>query len=193
MKTSVITICAVIGSVTFIGTVLGSLVDVSLEPSAKTVHVGDPFTLELWLRSDPQGQATDGADVILQWDPEYVRLDGKTEDGPYDWMMTFFSDIGDSDRQTMLTLFAQLGEDSPVTALHAITLNFTALAVAESTLVSIPASVPGAPPTCVSWQGEDITGTLSGADIAIVPEPASLALLGLGVTAAAALLRRRRQ
>jgi len=171
------------------GVAQAALVDLSLEPSTSTVNVGDPFSLEFWMRSDPTGQSNDGADVQLQWDPLYVRLDGLVEDGDYDWMMAFFNDPFD-DGDVCFTLFAELGGDSPQTDLHAVTLNFTALAVTDSTLVTIPATRPGSMPTCVAWQGEDITGTLTGADIQIIPEPASLSLLVLG---GLAVIRRRRR
>ena len=182
------TIVAVAAMLLVAGAAQAALVDLSLEPSTSTVNVGDPFSLEFWMRSDPTGQSNDGADVQLQWDPLYVRLDGLVEDGDYDWMMAFFNDPYD-DGNVCFTLFAELGGDSPETDLHAVTLNFTALAVTDSTLVTIPATRSGSMPTCVAWEGEDITGTLTGADIQIVPEPCTMALLALG---GLALLRRKR-
>jgi hypothetical protein len=169
-----------------------TLVNLSLEPITNTVNVGDSFSLELWMRSDPTGQSNDGADVMLMWDPSYVRLDGLVEDGDYDWMMAFFNDAID-DGDAFFTLFAELGGASPQTDLHAVSLTFTALApTASSTSILIPEEIEfnGNPWfTVVAWEGEDITGELSGADITIVPEPATVCLLGLG---ALSLLRRRR-
>jgi hypothetical protein len=184
-------VCAVVA-----GVILGlsplaqaTSVDLSLEPSTLTVNVGDSFLLELWMRSDPTGQSMDGADVYLVWDSSYVRLDGLVEDGDYDWMTVFFNDpIDDGDAE--LTLFAPFEGDRPQTDLHAVSLQFTALALTASTPISIEAQSPEGFSTAVAYEGEDITGSLSGTDLTIVPEPATLSVLALG--GLALLLRRRK-
>ena len=180
-----------------------ALVNLSLEPSTSTVSVGDPFSLELWMRSSPTGQSLDGADVNLQWNPLYVRFDGFVENGDYDWMTVFYTneskpgfDPTFSDGTAEFTLFAQLPRPSPPTPytdLHALTLNFTALAATDSTSLTIPSSLPGNLPTCVAWQGDDITGTLTGADIEIVPvpEPSSIIALAGGLIPLLAMKRRK--
>ena len=169
-----------------------AVVNLSLEPSTSMVNVGDPFSLEFWMRSSPTGQGLDGADVNLQWNPLYVRLEGLVEDGDYDWMMAFFSDSDFSDGTAGFTLFGQFSL-TPYTDLHAVTLNFTALAATDSTSLTIPSSLPGNLPTCVAWQGEDITGTLTGADIEIVPvpEPSSIIALAGGLIPLLAMRRRK--
>ena len=61
-------------------------VNVSLEPSTKTVLVGDTFDLQLWFRSSPTGVIVHHLDDLgLHWDPAYVEFNGpaSTADGAY--------------------------------------------------------------------------------------------------------------
>lgn len=169
-----------------------TLVNLSLEPSTKTVSVGQAFSMEVWMRLNPPGEGLDlcGMDMDLQWDKTYVRLDGVTVTAS---CSANFSESDFSDGDAILTVVFNDYPNTTYTDQHPATLHFTALAVTESTLLTIPSSLGHNIPTCVASYGEpwDVTGTLTGADITIVPEPSTIALLGLGGLALLILRSRR--
>lgn len=139
-------------------------VNVSLEPSTKTVLVGDTFDLQLWFRSSPTGVIVHELnDLGLHWDPAYVSFNGpaSTADGayPYSQAMSFFGGepsipmywdavpanytYTDGDAELMLApqfhwLYPGLG--LPTTDQHQLTLTFTTLAMTDSTSISLTTS-----------------------------------------------------
>jgi hypothetical protein len=136
-------------------------VNVSLEPSTKTVLVNDTFELKLWLKSsDGTTIVFDDAHLLLEWDPMYVSFSGSasTADGDYDWTaaMSFMGivqpmyqfegsggfnetyDDGDA-KINLYPFFAPFkGMVLPQTDLNALTLTFTALDyIVDSTVIAI--------------------------------------------------------
>ena len=196
MKRSIIAVLGVMAVVAVMmatsGNTEAALVNVSLEPSTKTVGVGQAFSVEVWMRLNPPGESLDlcGMDMDLQWDNTYVRLDGVTVTAS---CSANFSESDFSDGDAILTVVFNDYPNTTNTDQHPANLNFTALAVTESTLLTIPSSLSHGIPTSVASYGEpwDVTGTLTGADVEITPEPATLSLLALG--GVGMLLRRRRK
>jgi|GEM_PF-3169574 len=182
-----ITIFAVLTIILAAGSeVQATLTDISLEPSSSTVAVGDPFNLQVWLRSDPTGQEFDCFDMVFEWDDTYVRLDGVTEDGPYNWMEVFFPvKLPD---YAVLTCFAPFLLPSPETNLHAATLNFTALSVTNLTSINILDKSEG---TGIYFVGANLLQDRYGADVTIVPVPGAILLGGIGIGLVGWLKRRR--
>ncbi len=96
------------------------------------------------------------------------------EDGSGDYISAFMSDTG-----------------VPIPASGALDSNSTGILYAPSigTLAGVTASAGTWSLTAQDWAGADV-GTIDRIRVTTVPEPASMAVLGLG---AAALLRRRRK
>jgi hypothetical protein len=213
-----ITICLVAGlMLAATSAAQAAVVNVSLEPSTDTVVVGNPFDLDLWLRSsDGSPLVMSDIHLLLTWDPVYVGFNGSasTADGDYDWttamsyppmdpipMYLWEGSSGENETYTDGDAWIQLtngfvwlhpGMSDPQTDLKALTLTFTALAETNSsTLIDIqPCEDHGLNSGIIEQPtGNPIGGIGIGSNVTIVPEPATIALFGLG---ALSLLRKRR-
>jgi hypothetical protein len=148
-------------------------VNVSLEPSTKTVLVGDTFDLKLWLRSDTPDVVMHDIELLLYWDHAYVSFDGSfsTTDGDYDWTeamsyepfpgyiitQPMYPHEGTAyetenktydDGDAWISLYPNFSQSQsppmskPQTDLNALTLTFTALAVTDSTVITVAPDLP---------------------------------------------------
>ncbi len=183
-------------------------VDLGFMPEDQTVNVGDTVDIQLIAYSDDDTLQSIGAmGVILNWDPNVLELVGNIDDeeAPYEWLSSGFPDdsVFDGlnetweDGDAMYQALAQFAPDPPAFAspqgLHVTLFRFTALAPADLTTITIPDAMGQYSVTRVFHgfkPGLEVTGELGVAELTIVPEPVSLALLALG---SVALLRRRRR
>lgn len=144
-----------------------SIVVLSVEPPTGTsVEVGESFDLEVWARFSVEGHSWNFADIVFQWDPTYLQLDGGTSFPGHQINATW--DDGDAAIAYGGGLFT---ED-----ICMVTLNFTALASTSSTTFNIvrnATAFPSNPSTMViePYTWKDLSGTYYGADIEIVPPP----------------------
>lgn len=204
MKKSLI-FCAVLMMFAVSAVAQAPPVNVSLEPSTKTVLVGETFELELYLRSDTSDVVMHDIELLLYWEPACVSFAGSdsTADGDYDWTTAMSGPIpdmdfpmyphegtagenetyGDGDAWLMLYPgFIWLHEMSnPQTNLHAVTLTFTALAVTDSTPITVAPDLPtGIQAEWYNWEWNEWTeewywrtyvsecsGTMTGATVKI--------------------------
>lgn len=179
-------------------------VSLDWNPTASITSTGNIVSVSLYATADSSPQLISSIDMILNWDPAFLQLQGVTNDGPYVWGSSMFpNDVGLdgvnntwTDGSAFYRAFGQLG--SPATAttgpgLKVTTFKFLALAETPSTLVSIPAHFGSFTHTRVQ------DGTMAGlfvqtpppwgsVKISIIPEPATLVLLGGAIAAG---LRRR--
>jgi hypothetical protein len=185
-------------------------VDVSLEPSTGTVvNPGQTFQLQLWLRSDTPDVVMHDIELLLYWDHAYVSFAGSasTADGDYDWTTAMSyppyppmnlpmyphegtsgenQTYGDGDAYIMLYPghTSYHGMLKPQTDLRAVTLTFTALALTDSTSITVAPDLPTG--IMAEWYnyeekpwapGEwywrtyvsECSGTMTGATVKIVP------------------------
>ena len=133
-------------------------VNVSLEPSTKTVLVGDTFELQLWFRSSTTGVVVHHFDDLgLHWDPAVVSFNGpaSTADGAYAYSTamcfapgvmckpmywdavaanTTYTD-GDAELQLDPLFYWAHDMSRPTTDQHQLTFTFEALAMTDSTSI----------------------------------------------------------
>ncbi len=202
------------GGVAIAGLVLAAMagrtsaaVSLDWNPNASITSTGNIVSVSLYAVSDSNptpNQLISSIDMIVNWDPAFLQLLGVTNDGPYVWGSSMFpNDAGLdgvnntwTDGSAFYRAFGQLG--SPATAtpgpgLKVTTFNFLALAETPSTIVTIPANYGSFTRTRVQ------DGTTAGlfvqtappwgtVKLSIIPEPATLVLLGGAIAAG---LRRR--
>ena len=183
-------------------------VDLEWRPPSQTVGVGDIVELGLYAVSDSAfDHVISSLTVILSWEPQYLRLLDRDNNGPYDWLFSGFPhDSGlDSDHLNDTwtdgdAFLAALGDVAPdplpiatTEGLLVTTILFRALAVTPSTQVYILPDVGGMSASQV-FDGITpstlVTGDLGKATVKIVPEPATLTLLLLGAALACRTRRR---
>jgi len=176
MMKRVVSICA---AILIVGcSAQAVLVDLDISPGSTTVNSGDAVVLNLWGNSDPTGQAIKGISLQLQWDPaclsfaSYVdRVDGTTGGGFLWWDAILLNQAAGT-----ATIDGAVMMGSVQTNVNIYTLNFTALAPTGGalTVVTVNGSIVR------DLSNADIAGQLGSAEVNIVPEPMTLALLGLG-------------
>lgn len=179
-----------------------ALVNLEWRPSQQVVSPGDTVRIGLYAVSDSAlEQPISALDVIVNWDPTY--LSNLSLGDPQDWWLTdgFFTDASDGinintqDGTVMYTAWANFG--GPVVVgpqgLLCVEFLFRAAAPTNQTNVGIAATYGLHSATSVfhgTIPNYDIKGTLGSASVSIVPEPASVTIVVLGI--AGLVLRRRR-
>ncbi len=196
-----VTSLVLIGVIGLSGTA-GALVDLQWRPAQQTVNVGEPVVIGLYAVSDSsEDQLISAMDVIVRWDPAF--LSGVSLGDPQPAWLTdgFFGSAPDeinqdlADGDVMYTAWANFGGSAAATpqGLLCVEFEFTALAPVESTTVYIDTAFGSSAETKVfdgTVPNHDIKGTLGTAQVTVVPEPASLSALMLGV--AGMWIRKRR-
>ncbi len=178
-------------------------IDLQWRPITQTVNVGDPVGVGLFACSDnAQNQGFSSVQVIMEWDPGFLRLTGNDDAGAVDWMGGSSFIPGDSfgineadppaDGDGMwvgMVTFQQERWATPAGTLLT-TITFDALAETPGTLVGMLAdsSTHPHPPhpigltKMLNLQSQDVLGSFGAyATVIIVPEPACLALCALGL------------
>ncbi len=191
----VVTICLfLVGS----GQADPTVVDLLVEPVSGTiVDVGDNFSLEVWARFTEAGQ-WNAADLVFEWDPSYLQLDGGTPNPTFSMAMWPGHPINNSWADgdagySVVKFMTNITADTEI-----MTLDFTALAPVESTMFDIvlnASTYPSNPTTMVidpigPPPFTDCHGNLYGADVKIVPVPGAVLLGMLGLGAAGLKLRK---
>jgi hypothetical protein len=184
---------------------LSAAISLELRPAFQVVNPGDYADLELYaVATSGSDELMSAADVLITWDPAYLDLVGVDQTGATPLSISGFpiadlwGNINDgqsvpTDGTGYYTAWGPLFGD-PIVVTPAGTLLTTflidAIAPTPGTLFSIVPTLGNGSKTAV-FDGEtpnlEVTGSLSSAEIVILPEPATLSLLGLGML----LLRRR--
>ena len=182
----------------------GGLVDLTFHPATQTVEVGDLVEIDLIASSnDAQDQLFAAIEaILLNWQPTYLGFLGVDDSGagyPFGPVSHFLPDpdsINDdlNDGDALFVALAAPGEEvaAPPEGLVVTTLQFEALAETDGAVVGFLDEWPGGVATTRVRRLDltDVTGDISStATVIVVPEPASLLMLGLG---AAAIVSRRR-
>lgn len=171
-------------------------INLELQPGVQIVNVGDTVNVGLYASSDTSvNQALAALNVILGWDTGYLQLTGHTQAGAVPMMSTGFP-LNDpygingpsfpADGDALFVGFAPLGNPALATPAGSLitTFQFTALAQTSGTLLDILTSAGSPLTNTVVYDGFvpalDVTGTLTGSTIIIIPTPASVAALALG-------------
>lgn len=174
--------------------------DVNLEyrTPAQNVRVGETVEVGLYAVSDDGGdQAFAALDAILSWDPDALRLVGRSDNGPYGWLLSSFpndsgldglnADCGEdvfcdpsytgtpfNDGDALYQAIAPFGLDPPPYAtpdgLLVTTILFTAVAATPATeLRFLEAAGAGSFTRVLDAEplGGDATGELSSLTLAI--------------------------
>ncbi len=159
-------------------------VDLSWEPGTKTVNVGETFSLNFSGLSDPDGQAIKGISLLLQWDPSVLEFDGYvdkvdniTGGGFLWWDYIILNQVSGTATIDGAVMMGSVQAD-----LLIYSISFNSIA-AGSTEITTSGSIVRDPANAT------ITGDLDSADITVIPEPATICMLGLG---ALGLLRKRK-
>lgn len=185
---------------------LSAAVSLELRPAFQVVNPGDYADLELYAVSDSGDVTISAADVLITWDPTYLDLVGLDISGASGVMSAYFPPVGPwseyndgqappTDGTAYFRVDALLGQPLTVTPagtlLTTILIDALAPTVPGSTIFSIATTLGGDTESRV-FDGVTpalkVTGSLGSAEIVILPEPATLSLLGLGLV----VLRRRR-
>lgn len=154
-----------VGCVLF-GGAHGGQANINLEwrPAVYTVNVGDVVDLPLYaISTSGVDHPIAAIDLILDWGPAHLRLEGVINNGPYDWLSSEFPDDSPADGLNNTWLdgdayyLALARWDAPALAppegLRVATFRFTALAETSTTEVTIPETAGDYTRTVV-WDGE---------------------------------------
>ncbi len=162
-------------------------VNLSWSPSSQTVLVGEVVRIDLVASSATCiNQPVAGIDAILNWEPEFLRLDGRIRPVPNLWLSSGFpndsgldglnapfgavpGNDGDALYQALRSFMS--GVIVPPSGVVVVTFQFTALDGTVGTQITIPPSAGSYTSTQVLGGGEylglDVTGTLGTATVQI--------------------------
>jgi hypothetical protein len=190
------------------GSSVQASINLELRPLSQVAIVGNTVNVGLYAISDsPSSQLLSAAQVILTWDVSYVQLSGLNNSGAATWLSSAFGpepfglNTSLLDGDAMWIGLAPLGQANAVPATPGGTLlttfMFQALApTAPLTLINLVPSGGNPLGTTIVFDGTvpntDVTGTLTGAMVQILPIPGPSALAGLGLGALFMARRRRR-
>jgi hypothetical protein len=164
-----------------------ALADINVEfrPDTQTVNVGDTVNVGLFVVSDSaEDQLMSAAQMVVTWNPTYLRLLGLDHTGAVDLMGSSFPSfkplnevVPPQDGDGLYIAMAMLG--LPVTATPAgallVTLQFEAREPTAGTPVDIPATIADPPGETIVYDGTvpnwPVTGTLTGAVVVIGETP----------------------
>lgn len=178
---------------------MDSVVNLSWAPLSQNVPaVGMPFTVGMIARSGtavPEGFSV--MESVLTWNPNIIRLQGVTFDGPYEFLQQGFSGfyndtVFDGLNATFLdgnavfraaSMFSPPPATAPVPpqSLHIATFNFQSVG-AGTTQINMPLTFGNFSQTVVldaQIPGLDILGFASSATVSVVPEPATAGMVML--------------
>ncbi len=194
-----------------LASIANAAVNLEWRVTPQIVNVGNNFSIGLYAVSDTPTQSMSSVNAILDWDSTYLDLISITNDSPYGWQNSSLPDdcgLDQLNADPFCPAFGTTTNDgdafyralgmpgNPAIAtpggLLVATFNFTALALTPGTLLTIPASAGMFTESIIvhgDQAGVPVTGALGSAQITIVPEPATMALLAMG---SLALVRRRR-
>ncbi len=168
-------------------------VDFSLLPPVGPVAVDTVFLAPMHIStSSDANQSIAGIRLLLHWDPDNFALLGVRNDGPYSWLLSRFPDDSGldglnntwNDGDAKYEALASLGNPALATpaGLHVATLEFRALRPVVAGPISVPAALGQWSRSQVFGADEpnqDVTGTLNGMVVTVVPEPGGALSLAL--------------
>ena len=189
------------------------LVDLVWDPPLQVVQLGDTVNVELWAYPN-QTVDFNSAQVIMTWDPIYLELTGTVDPayppppGTSIWSSSF--PYGDSfgineasplpvDGDGLWIGEVDVGQTLPATSsgLLLSTITFQALALTAGTPVEMLWSMqlPGSPLARSKFNvgTQNVLNSVGNPAIVVIPEPASLVLLGGGVLVGLGLRRTKRK
>jgi hypothetical protein len=181
-----------------------ALINLEYRSSFQSVGVGSTVNIGIYAVSDSAlNQSLSSYQTIFAWDPAFLQLNGFSTVGSV-WpgqIAGFYAGGGlnesnpPADGNGLLVSFGVIGSPANATPTGVLlsTLQFTALTQTPMTAVGLIRSAGSPPVTTMIVDGIvpnlDVTGTLSGATVQIIPSPGSAGAISLGVLACG---RRRR-
>ncbi len=180
-------------------------VNLEFRPVTQTVNVGQTFGVGLYAVSSTSAtESMSAVDVIFGWQPSFLQLLSNDNTGAVPQLTSMFISPGafglneapiPADGDGIYTGLANFGNPVQVTPAGVLLTTFRFTALAQTVLTPVDMLVSAGNPVGFTralsglTPNLNITGTLSGATVRIIPAPASMALLGI---AGFGVLRRRR-
>lgn len=165
----------------FASTAAPGAINLEWRAAQQIARPGDIVDVGLYAVSDNGvNQSFYSMDVLLQWDPATLQLQGVVNNGPFPWLFsTFFPDsqldglnntFADGDaKYTAAAQFLAPASATPA-GLLVTTFRFQALAGTPSNIVSIPLALGQSSQTAVygtAFPGQNVTGTRGSAEVVI--------------------------